>query len=315
MFFVGKHTRVRLLMTSTMLCEYCIKQQDQLLMDGDGSQVICDHLEADNVDCADLTGNSNQAEKKQYVQTTFISDAEFLNLSRNGNQVVKKKRKGADVATTFISDADFLSKVAKHDAVKWGDVATNVVFKIENISTCKTKYGERKIVNLKNADGDVTRAFLTEVLTNKLDTLADNCGNLYVMALGIKQCKNDKKRSYHAFHLVSADDTTALFISESEFLSKVQKKDAINWGEVPTHVVYKIGNISTIKTKYGVRKIAELKVKNGGEVIRAFLTELLTKELAKVRDSYKSLYVMPLGIKKCKSDENRTFHAFHLVEV
>ena len=128
-------------------------------MDGDGSQVICDHLEADNVDCTNLTGNPNQTEKKKYVQTTFISDAEFLNLSRNDNQVAKKKRKGADVATTFISDAEFLSKVAKHDAVKWGDVATNVVFKIENISTCKTKYGERKIATLKNEDGEVIRAF------------------------------------------------------------------------------------------------------------------------------------------------------------
>ena len=61
-----------------MLCEYCIKQQDQLLMDCDGSQVICDHLEADNVDCTNLTGNPNQTEKKKYVQTTFIRDAEFL---------------------------------------------------------------------------------------------------------------------------------------------------------------------------------------------------------------------------------------------
>ena len=259
---------------------------------GDGSRVICDHLGEDNGDCTNLTGNPNQTEKKKYVQTTFISDAEFLNLSRNDNQVAKKKRKGADVATTFISDAEFLSKVAKHDAVKWGDVATNVVFKIENISTCKTKYGERKIGNLKNEDGEVIRAFLTEVLTKELDTLADNCSNLYVMALGIKQCKNDKKRSYHVFHLVSTDDTTATFISEAEFLSKVQKKDAVKWGEVPTHVVYKIGNISTIKTKYGVRKIAKLKVKNGGEVIRAFLTELLTKVSKNVKVMRTKLFTL-----------------------
>lgn len=298
-----------------MLCEYCIKQQDQLLMDGNGSQVICDHLDEDNGACTDFNRNDNQAEKSQDMETTFISDTEFLDLSRNDNQVAKKKRKGTDVATTFISDTEFLSKVTKQDAVKWGDAPTNVVFKIENISTFKTKYGERKTANLKKEDEEVIRAFLTELLTNELITLADNYKNLYVMALGIKQCKNDKKRSYLAFHLVSTDAATATFISEADFLANAQKKDAVKWSEVPTHVVYKIGNISTIKTKYGERKIAELMVKTGGEVIRAFLTELLTKELAKVRDIYKTLYVMPLGIKKCKSDENKTFHAFHLVEV
>ena len=113
------------MMTGMILCEYCIKLQDHLLMEGDGSQVMCDHLGEDNVDCTKLPRNADQAEKTKYVQTTFISHEEFL------------------------------SKVAKHDAVKLvkcGDVATNVVFKMENISIFKMKYRERKVANLKKVE-------------------------------------------------------------------------------------------------------------------------------------------------------------------
>ena len=155
-----------------MVCDICAEQQQQLLLNGDGSQVICDH------DWDDHRVNET------------ISDIK--------NTTIKKKRK------TFISDEMFNAKIMKvqqTDTIKWAELPINVVYKIEKVKTVDTKFGERKIADLTSRTGKSYNVWLTTLVSKELES-RDNGSDYYIKSLGMRNSTLNTDRKYYDFQIL-----------------------------------------------------------------------------------------------------------------
>ena len=104
-----------------MVCDCCIELQQQLLNDGDGSQIICIH-----------DSNNN------HIDETVVNESDIVSKEDNNDGDIKKARNKRKI---FISDAMFNAKIMKFqkDTIKWADLPINVVYKIDKVKTVDTK--------------------------------------------------------------------------------------------------------------------------------------------------------------------------------
>ena len=80
--------------SSQQMCDSCYDQQEQLLADGDGSQVMCTHYVIDDNDSSQAVGKIGESTKKTtdsitgVKRTLFLSDEEF---NRRADTKLKRK--------------------------------------------------------------------------------------------------------------------------------------------------------------------------------------------------------------------------------
>ena len=101
----------------------------------------------------------------------------------------------------FISLDQFDALKAECDNIlKWRDVPSGVIYKIEDVEEIKTKKGEATVVSLVDCDGDRFRAFATSILR---EDLKGRTGVLYIRPLGEKKVSTTNPgQSYYTYDLV-----------------------------------------------------------------------------------------------------------------
>ena len=81
--------------------------------------------------------------------------------------------------------------VQQHDTiVSWQDVATNIIYRIENVEDITTQKGRVMVVNLIDTEGKQLKAFATSVLEKDLAEFNLN-GRYFIKSLGLKQSASD----------------------------------------------------------------------------------------------------------------------------
>ena len=104
---------------------------------------------------------------------------------------------------SFISLDQFDALKADNDNIlKWRDVPTGVIYKIEFIEEIDTKKGEATILSLVDCDGDRFRAYATSILR---EDLKDREGVVYIKPLGKKESTRNPGQSYYTYELVEQE--------------------------------------------------------------------------------------------------------------
>ena len=102
------------------------------------------------------------------------------------------------------------------------------------------------------------------------------------------------------------------FPTAKEFEQKVYEKavNAIPWKNVEVFDIYRIDEVMEItKSKFGDVQILRMEKRDQSRV-NVWAPGLLRKALV---GKTLPCFIMPLGVKKCKNDDTRTYHAFELL--
>ena len=108
------------------------------------------------------------------------------------------------------------------------------------------------------------------------------------------------------------------FISEEKFeeeASKVRKKAAISWKDLPINAIMKLIKISDpVETKYGINNIITLQTRDGDEYC-VWGKEHILKSINKAKedDSTGQIYVKTYGKVKHSKDETKTYHRVEVI--
>ena len=147
-------------MDSQEICNICFEQQEQLLADGDGSQVICTHNIIDN--------DSNEA----------VS-------SEEGDVAAKKKRKMATAESSgsvkrksFLSDAEFDRRAddkLKRKLIpikKWRELIIRKTYRALKLHQMKVKFNcvekDSNYAEMEDNSGTLINAWLTPTIYEEL---------------------------------------------------------------------------------------------------------------------------------------------------
>ena len=174
------------------MCDSCKKWQEQLLEDGDGSQVTCDHLD-------DITDDDD---------VMVVSEvATALDKSKQGTSGVGKKRK-IDEESDFISTKEFdkyLESSKPKSIKKWGELA-KVIYRVceirEMIVTIDGQNKPGRFAELMERNGKRVKAWLPGLVDKELSKLENENPDkkIYIRPLGMVTSKNGRK--YHDFDVV-----------------------------------------------------------------------------------------------------------------
>lgn len=145
---------------------------------------------------------------------------------------------GSDPNTIcFISDANFDYMVAaKHnaeDAVGWGTLAENTVYRVEKLSQVQTKWGSRSIVELRNilgqdlkvwAPSNVARDLKSGFKLNGADCFA------FIKSFGQKETTviGERKRKFFDFETIYLPQPATVNITDNNINNDV--KEGVNEG-------------------------------------------------------------------------------------
>ena len=102
------------------------------------------------------------------------------------------------------------------------------------------------------------------------------------------------------------------FPTMKEFEQKVYEKatNAIPWKNVEVFEIYRIDEVLEItKSKYGDAQILRM-VKRDQSRVHVWAPGLLRNALV---GKTLPCFIMPMGFRKCKNDDTRTYHAFELL--
>ena len=155
----------------TMDCEACTSWQQQLLEDGDGSQIICTHLE----------------DKEKETKS---------------NEIGKKRKQ-------FISTEHFnkeLAKIKPKEIESWGKLPIGVIYEICAIKERLVNVdGKKKRVaryaELKDVGGNLKHAWLTTIIDEEIKNYDIEKDNIFIRPLGKKASKVGG-REYHDFDMI-----------------------------------------------------------------------------------------------------------------
>ena len=101
---------------------------------------------------------------------------------------------------SFISIDEFETFKAEHETIlKWRDVPTGIIYKIENVEEIKTKKGDATVMDLIDCDGDRLRAWATSVLAKDLK---GRNGKLFIKPLEKKESTKNPGQFYYDYDLV-----------------------------------------------------------------------------------------------------------------
>ena len=176
------------------MCKSCVQHQEQLLEDGDGSQVICEHLPDNYEEEKDEVAVAAAAVPVAVVSTTeppsstsvprkrkFISDYEFV---RVGDDKIKRK-----IAPVQSWKDLTIRKTYRALAIK---EMTVTIKKVSQIGY----YGE-----FEDSEEQLVNVWLTDIIRQSLKSHDLSSGNVYIKPLG-KAKSMTSGFDYHDFVIV-----------------------------------------------------------------------------------------------------------------
>ena len=103
---------------------------------------------------------------------------------------------------SFPSDEEFTRRVqsqAHQPAVKWRDLIAGEIYRIDQIKTVATKYGQGTVLELTKRDASTVEAWSPTRLAKDLgwEDLPR-----YVRPLGLHPTKRDNTKTYHKYELL-----------------------------------------------------------------------------------------------------------------
>ena len=103
---------------------------------------------------------------------------------------------------SFPTDEEFNQRMqsqAHKPAIKWRDLVVGTVYRIDQIKTITTKYGQGTVLELTKRDASKVEAWASARLTKDL-----GWGDLprYIRPLGLVACKSDNTKTYHKYELL-----------------------------------------------------------------------------------------------------------------
>ena len=172
--------------SSSVLCDICKADQERLLEDGDGSQVICDHSrdsdEDDNL-VAVVAGSSTHSSPRK--RKHFLSREEFYQKADD-----KSKRRIAPIR-------------------KWRELVVGDVYRVSKIHDMYVHIkGEKQISHygeFEDAEESVINVWLTDIIYTELNKYKLKEENVYVKPLG-KRKSIGSGMEYHDFVVVVDDE-------------------------------------------------------------------------------------------------------------
>ena len=174
------------------MCDVCYDQQEQLLADGDGSQVMCTHYVIDGDDDANDTSQAVE-EKGESVKKTISP------------LITGVKRK-----TFFLSDEEFDRRAdakLKRKLVpikKWRELTIRKTYRVLKLHQMLVKFnGEERNSNyaeMEDSSGKLINAWLTPIIHEELSKY-DLTEDTYIKPLG-KVIGKINNRPYHDFAIV-----------------------------------------------------------------------------------------------------------------
>lgn len=176
--------------SSSVLCDICKTDQERLLEDGDGSQVICDHSsdggEDDNM--VAVAGSSSSSA----TETVFSSSRKRKFLSREG----------------FYQKADDKSKRRIAPIRKWGELVVGDVYRVSKIHDMYVNIKGKKQLShygeFEDAEESVINVWLTDIIYTELNKYKLK-ENVYIKPLG-KRKSIGSGMEYHDFVVVVDDE-------------------------------------------------------------------------------------------------------------
>ena len=123
-------------------CRICIDHQEQLLEDGDGSQVICDHLHI-----------SNEKEDGEVVVVTTtdvpVAVVDVTEVSSYASTHSTTRKRKFISSSDFVDKADNSTKRSLSEIIKWTELDFDMVYRVHKVH----EHTIKEVVDSKNRIG------------------------------------------------------------------------------------------------------------------------------------------------------------------
>ena len=91
------------------------------------------------------------------------------------------------------------AKVQVDQILKWREVPTEVIYRIEKVEWIRTQVGKTMVISPANQDGERLKAFATSCLMKDLKDSSDEC---YIRPLGKRDSSKNPGQSYYHYELM-----------------------------------------------------------------------------------------------------------------
>ena len=163
-----KVTAVSTVVNLSRMCDVCIDHQNQLLEDGDGSQVICNCLlPLDDIEVEE------EAERFTTTTTSTTTNNNTSSSSSTGSEIGKKRRR------RFLSSNQFndlaTDSVNRRIAPikKWRDLQLRGVYRVLKVhkilANIKGVEKESYYVEMEDSDETLINAWITDIIRDELE--------------------------------------------------------------------------------------------------------------------------------------------------
>ena len=108
-----------------------------------------------------------------------------------------------DNKMSFPTDEEFTRRMqsqAHKPAIKWRDLTAGQIYRIDEVKSVTTNYGQGTVLQLTRRDASTVEAWASARLTKDL-----GWGDLprYIRPLGLVPCRSDNTKTYHKYELLS----------------------------------------------------------------------------------------------------------------
>ena len=192
-------------------CDLCIAKQDELMESGDGSQVVCNHLNLINMfdDAADEIITIASTEISTLSSTLASSLASSLTLPTQALPLQQSRKRKFLSQEGFFNKADDKTKRRIAPIQQWIKLIVGNIYyvlKIHDIMVVikgkeqLSRYGE-----FEAEDKSVINVWLTDIIYEELNKYDLKDDNVYIKPLGKRKSKRSGN-DYHDFVVVIDND-------------------------------------------------------------------------------------------------------------
>ena len=189
-----------------MVCDSCKSHQEYLLESGDGSQVICEHLQID-----EETEGSNSlilpSSSASSSSTSDVVEQSSTSVMSKGVNISRKRKFLSGDRFAKLASTKLRRKISP--IKKWRELGVRRSHRVVQIHQieCKIIKGttiEEKTsfyAELETEDAEMVNVWLTDIINNELSNYDLKKGNVYIMSLG-KATSQSTGREYNDFVIV-----------------------------------------------------------------------------------------------------------------
>ena len=204
-----KGTAVSTVVNPSRMCDVCFDHQNQLLEDGDGSQVICNcFLPLDDIEVEDE--EEEEAERFTTTTTSTITNNNTSSSSSTGSEIGKKRRRRRFLSSNQFNDLATDSVKRRIAPIKkWRDLQLRGVYRVLKVhkilANIKGVEKESYYVEMEDSDETLINAWITDIIRDELEKHSLSSGNVFIKPLGMRKAMSTGQ-DYHDFAVVIDHD-------------------------------------------------------------------------------------------------------------